>query len=74
MRLFGVLAGQGQPPLSKCGCRLLFVFTVITWTFVQSVPAESTTGSCSSEHLHYTVQPHIFIIASSLRANQLRCA
>jgi len=27
MRLFGVLADQAQPPLSKCGCRLLFVLT-----------------------------------------------
>ena len=25
-----------------------------------SAPPTPTTGSCSSEHLHYTVQPHIF--------------
>jgi len=60
MRLFGVLADHAQPPLSKCGCQLLFASTVIKLVLYQCVPAESTTGSCSSEHLHYTVQPHIF--------------
>jgi hypothetical protein len=39
-----------------------------------TAPDFATTGSCSSEHLHYTGQPHVFIIASKKFAAYLRSA